>query len=1011
MDDADSVSHLGDHRRFSDPSRYAAVVIANLLDCWIETKTVLDLGCGIGTWLCAFAGDGRRHVFGIESERLGPSDLDVDPNLILHADLSHRLDLHRRFDLVLCLEVAEHLTAEAAEVVVGNCTRHGDVVLFSAAIPGQQGRIHLNEQLPEYWVGLFSAQGYAVFDIIRPLIWSDRNIPVWYRQNMLLFVRDTLPIVGMLKDEAQRLGAALPLNRAHPDLLKWFSHEADLARQTAAEEDRKNRELRELTAQLTKTKAELTAQLTKTKAELTAQLTKTKAEMAAQLTTIKSELKRATDTMGLLKQERDLIVNSTIWRMTGPLRRVGRAMPLPARQMLRSMVNAPATLARKAHSPRAVPSAAAAASAKRIGAPDAWRIVVISGEPHSPGHHYRVVRFVEAAKAIGATVLSIAAEEAAAHHHDLVKADFTMIWRARNTPEIVGAIAAVRSGGGKLLVDIDDLMFVPELASETIIDGIRSQDLDPAEVAGFFLQIREVLTEADTCICTTNSLAEHARRLGRATFVLPNGFDANVHAASRLAVRRRSARQHDGLLRIGYAAGTRTHQGDFGQAADALADILRQNQHCRLVLFRDAETGEPMLDLDEFPSLLQRAEQIEWHDMVSLKELPDELAGFDINIAPLEAGNLFCEAKSELKYFEAALAGVCTVASPTAPMAEAIRNGETGILADTPEDWCEAISALITDAKLRQRLAHAAYLDVLWRYGPHRRAELVSSLLSQMTGGQRAAQAFELEFRRENAPRAGPPDIAPSEVVFVADSFGLAQISTVIPLFNYEGYVTEALESVRAQTIDALDLIVVDDCSTDDSLAVALAWAKEQAGTGRFNRIVVMRNHVNCGLARTRNAGFDAAETDFVVPLDADNRLLPEFCTRTLETLRDSCAAFAYTKIQCFGDHDHLIGTQAFSQMLFAQANYIDAMALVAKSAWAAVGGYTHIQHGWEDYDFWCCCVERGIWGVHVPEVLAEYRFHGTSMLRTITDVQHNKREVVQHLEARHRWLSIADRG
>ena len=418
-----------------------------------------------------------------------------------------------------------------------------------------------------------------------------------------------------------------------------------------------------------------------------------------------------------------------------------------------------------------------------------------------------------------------------------------------------------------------------------------------------------------------------------------------------------------------------------------------------------------MLDLDEFPLLQQSAEQIEWRDLVPLTELPDELARFDINIAPLERGNPFCEAKSELKYFEAALAGACTVASPTGPMSEAIRNGETGILADTPEDWCEAISALIADAKLRRRLAHAAYLDVLWRYGPHRRAELVSSLLSQITGGQRAAQAFELEFRRQNAPQAGPLDIAPSEVVFVADSLGMAQISTVIPLFNYGGYVTEALESVRAQTVDALDLIVVDDCSTDDSLAVALAWAKEQARTERFNRIVVMRNHVNCGLARTRNAGFDAAETDFVVPLDADNRLLPEFCARTLATLRGSCAAFAYTKIQCFGDQDHLIGTDAFSQMRFAQSNYVDAMALVAKWAWVAVGGYTHIQHGWEDYDFWCCCVERGIWGVHVPEVLAEYRFHSTSMLRMITDVQHNKREVVQHLEARHRWLSIADRG
>jgi SAM-dependent methyltransferase len=374
------------------------VVIANLLDRWIETKTVLDLGCGIGTWLRAFAGDGRRDVFGIENERLDPCHLEVDPNLILLADLNHRLDLHRRFDLVVCLEVAEHLAPEAAEVVVGNCTRHADVVLFSAAIPGQQGRIHLNEQLPEYWVGLFSAQGYAVFDIIRPLIWDDQNIPVWYRQNMLLFVRNTLPLVGMLRDEVQRLGAAVPLNRAHPDLLKWFSREADLARRAAAGTDRKNRELTALTARLTKTEAELTAQLAM----------------------IKSELKRTTDRMRLLKQESDLIVNSTIWRMTGPLRRAGRAVPLPARQMLRRMVHATAALARKAHSPPPVPVTTARMSAKRFGAPEAWRIVVISGEPHGLGHYYRVEQFVEAAKAIGATVLSTTPKDAVAHHHELL---------------------------------------------------------------------------------------------------------------------------------------------------------------------------------------------------------------------------------------------------------------------------------------------------------------------------------------------------------------------------------------------------------------------------------------------------------------------------------------------------------------------------------------------------------------------------------------------------------------
>lgn len=149
MDDMDAPSHLADHQRLAAPSRYAAVVVANILDRWIETKSVLDLGCGTGTWLRGFAASGRREVFGVEGEHLDLQHLEIDPELILHADLGQQIDLRRRFDLVLCLEVAEHIASESAGTVVDNCIRHADIVLFSAALPGQQGRRHVNEQLPD----------------------------------------------------------------------------------------------------------------------------------------------------------------------------------------------------------------------------------------------------------------------------------------------------------------------------------------------------------------------------------------------------------------------------------------------------------------------------------------------------------------------------------------------------------------------------------------------------------------------------------------------------------------------------------------------------------------------------------------------------------------------------------------------------------------------------------------------------------------------------------------------
>src|SRR5262249_32954299 len=131
-----------------------------------------------------------------------------------------------------------------------------------------------------------------------------------------------------------------------------------------------------------------------------------------------------------------------------------------------------------------------------------------------------------------------------------------------------------------------------------------------------------------------------------------------------------------------------------------------------------------------------------------------------------------------------------------------------------------------------------------------------------------------------------------------------------------------------------------------------------------FGRVVVLQTATNSGLARARNLGFDAAETPYVLPLDADNRLLPACCDSMLRVLSTSGAAFAYSSIQMFGDAKLVICNEDYSPARFVGANYVDAMALTAKWTWVRVGGYVHLEFGWEDYDFWCSCVEQGLWGV-----------------------------------------------
>jgi hypothetical protein len=391
-----------------------------------------------------------------------------------------------------------------------------------------------------------------------------------------------------------------------------------------------------------------------------------------------------------------------------------------------------------------------------------------------------------------------------------------------------------------------------------------------------------------------------------------------------------------------------------------------------------------------------------------MQNLPEEIVRFDISLAPLEVGNPFCESKSELKFFEAALAEVCTVASPTGPFQRAIRDGETGFLATSEESWYRALLSLVDDPVRRRQLGRAAFYDAIVEFGPRRQAEGVAGFLTQLGDARTAIRAFELSAkRRERGPRS-EPRVPDSKLVFAADQLEQAEVTVIIPLHNYGHYVEEALESVKAQTIARLDLIVVDDQSTDDSLAVAVAWARRNAD--RFNRIQVRQNRQNSGLGPSRNTGFDAAETPYVIPLDADNRLLPPCCATLLDAVRKMGAAFAYPLLRTFGDATSVWEPAPYAAMRFAGGNYIDAMALVAKNAWIEAGGYQHmVVLGWEDYDFWCRLAERGMYGTRVDSVLAEYRVHDQSMLRTITNVGRNRSELQADVERRHPWVTLSE--
>jgi SAM-dependent methyltransferase len=200
--------------RERESNRASARKILGILLQFARPGSVLDVGCGLGTWLATARELGVHDVRGVDGDWVDDAMLDVEPAVVCRCDLEQGVSLDRRFDLVISLEVAEHLDARAADSFVASLVRHGDMVLFSAAIPSQGGHHHVNEQFPEYWAERFARHGYRPLDIIRPRIWSDRSVLGWLRQNILVYVNErALERYPALRDEAsppRMLSVVLP---------------------------------------------------------------------------------------------------------------------------------------------------------------------------------------------------------------------------------------------------------------------------------------------------------------------------------------------------------------------------------------------------------------------------------------------------------------------------------------------------------------------------------------------------------------------------------------------------------------------------------------------------------------------------------------------------------------------------------------------------------------------------------------------------------------------------------
>jgi SAM-dependent methyltransferase len=200
-------------------SQRSAAVVVQRLNAVLMPSRVIDIGCGEGWWLRQFE-ERRVRVLGMDNH-------EYDSRMAIARDRYFRVDLSKplpidllpashEYDLALSLEVAEHIPADMAEEFVAQLCAFAPVVCFSAAIPGQGGDGHVNEQWPSYWANIFAKLRYVAINWPRSEFWYDDRVELWYRQNMMLFALG--PRIADI--EAAVWNVRTPLDVVHPRMHK-----------------------------------------------------------------------------------------------------------------------------------------------------------------------------------------------------------------------------------------------------------------------------------------------------------------------------------------------------------------------------------------------------------------------------------------------------------------------------------------------------------------------------------------------------------------------------------------------------------------------------------------------------------------------------------------------------------------------------------------------------------------------------------------------------------------------
>ena len=719
----------------------------------INPRTVLDVGCAKGLLVEALR-DRGADAFGLDISEYAISQCreDIRP----YCWVASAVDpFPRRYDLIVCIEVLEHLPKRDAEMAVVNLCKHADDILFSSTPDDFTEFTHVNVQPMEYWAGLFAKHGFyrdtdfdATFVAEHATRFHRVSGPVYpiigaYERSLWLQLREGHALrqfnLALTREKQQLESQLTQATEDRPRLQAQLSEAAEERQRVERQLDTVTQEAARLEGQLTLA-AEERQRVDTLLIEAAQETTRLKSEIKERDVRV-SRLRVSSEAKDLridrLQAELKAIQSSLGWTLLSAFFRVRdrwlspgsrlravydvimKSLKVGLSQGFGALCRKVAATVRRKLRPAApsTPSGTAVGISAKSTPARQWgsRLLMISGSDRDM-ERYRCYHTQEQLQLCGIHCEVHHVTDAALPHL-MPEYDLLILHRVPHSEFIQGIVKTAHSQGQFVLFDIDDLVFDPEVAKS--IDAYRSMDQDEqALYMDGVRRYRRTLEICDAALVTTEHLTRAVAMLGKPAWVHRNALSLELIKISEDALQTRE-RRADKIV-IGYASGTRTHNRDFKEAENALEQVLHAHPQVELWIIGH-------LDLDEHWARWQH--RVKRIPFLPWRELPRTLAQLDINLAPLEVGNTFSAGKSELKYLEAAAVGVPTIASKIGAYEFAIRQGENGLLVQHPHEWRQAMEALIANPTLRLAMGERAREDVLQRYHPSARgAEFLLTL-------------------------------------------------------------------------------------------------------------------------------------------------------------------------------------------------------------------------------------------------------------------------------------------